>query len=406
MDGAMVFAAAMIILNIIGIVWLGIKIEHFVLVPLGYIIALIIIGNINITACLVVAIIVAAITLIVLIVKLVLLIVDIGGYANQNAKQDRLLKAIKQNDKEGVEKSIAEGALVNGHYDGIDKFPLQVAVENCDEKMVALLIEKGADVTHYSKNGKPLVTAVKKGDKGTVSLLIEKGAKVNLDYEGRLPLDYTEEEELIALLRSRDAITKKEQDALNIDFVVAVGCHDVEKAKSLISKISNIDAIDNGLIVEMVGERLDGTGGEQVRKSEATPLIYAVWNDDIEMVKLLVENGANTEIRDSHDKTALMYAAMNFGAEHNVEILEFLISKGANVNAMCSDPADNLKYQTALMFATISGDVDGVRALIKNGADVNAKAFQGLESTTALEGAKYCGFKEIEILLRKSGARD
>ena len=406
MNGAMVFAAAMIILNIIGVVWSGMKLGHPILVSLGYIIALIIIGKINITACLVVALIVAAITLIVLIVKLVLLIVDIGGYANQNAKQDRLLKAIKQNDKEGVEKSIAEGALVNGHYDGIDKFPLQVAVENRDEKMVALLIEKGADVTHYSKNGKPLVTAVKKGDKGIVSLLIEKGAKVNLDYEERLPLDYTADEELIALLRSHGAITQKEQDAFNTDFVVAVGCHDVEKAKSLISQVSNIDAIDNGLIVEMVGERLDGAGGEQVRKSEATPLIYSVWNDDIEMVKLLVENGANTEIRDSHDKTALMYAAMHFGAEHNVEILEFLISKGANVNAMCSDPADNIKYQTALMFATINGDVDGVQALIRAGADVNAKAFRGLDSLTALEGAKYCGFKEIEILLRKSGARD
>ena len=319
-------------------------------------------------------------------------------------KNNELLDAVRRGDKQTVQRLISEGVDINdiwcGDYGG---YPLQIAVENRDKEMALFLIEKGANV-NYGK--RPLIIAVQNGDKEMISLLIDKGAKVNLDFHGKLPLEFAENDELIALLRSHGAITQKEQDAFNTDFVVAVGCHDVEKTKSLISQVSNIDAIDNGLIVEMVGERLDGAGGEQVRKSEATPLIYSVWNDDIEMVKLLVENGANTEIRDSHDKTALMYAAMHFGAEHNVEILEFLISKGANVNAMCSDPADNIKYQTALMFATINGDVDGVQALIRAGADVNAKAFRGLDSLTALGCAKYCGFKEIEILLRKSGARD
>lgn len=351
-------------------------------------------------------IVIAVVVIVIVIVKVVRWIIDITEDINQNAIQGRLLKAIKQNDKETVQRLLERGgACVNGFYGGIDKFPLQIALENCDESMISLLIEKGADANYYKKNGKPFVTAVKKGDKRIVSLLLEKGTKVNLGYDERLPLDYAKDEEIIALLKNYGAITKAEQDDLNNDFVVAVGCHDVERAKSLISQISNIDTIDQGLVVKMIGARLDGTGGEVSRESAATPLIYAVWNDDIEMVRLLVENGAAVDIRDSHDKTALMYAATNFEAEHHVELIDFLISKGANVNVLCSDPTENFKYQTALMFATINGDVDGVQTLIRNGADVNAKAFRGLESVTALGLAEYCGFKEIEILLRKSGAR-
>lgn len=312
---------AVLVLNIVGIVWLGIKMEHFVLVPVGYIIALIIIGKINETACLIVAIVVAAITLIVLMVKLVPLLIDIIGAINQNAKQVHLLKAIKQNDKEGVKKSIAEGALVNGYYDGIDKFPLQVAIENCDEEMVSFLIEKGADVTYsyYSKNGKPLVTAVKKGDKGIVSILIEKGANVNLDYEGRLPLDCAEGEELIALLKSHGAKTKFEidvaikqkiekQDMLNNDLFVTIKNHDREKAEFIISQGADVNVSD-------------------LRFQGLTPLLCAIFEDDIEMVKLLLKHGADARqqvrlIGGGGVTTAIQYTR-GLGKQDMADLLEY-----------------------------------------------------------------------------------
>ena len=402
-----IIAIAVIVLNIIGIVWIGIKIEHFVLVPLGYIIALIIIGKINITACLVVALIVAAITLIVLIVKLVLLIVEIGGAANQNAKQGRLLKAIKQNDRAAVEKLITEGALVNGNYDGIDKFPLQVAVENCDEKMVALLIEKGANVTHYSKNGKPLVTAVKKGDKGIVSLLIEKGAKVNLGYDSKLPLDCAENEELTALLKSHGARTKKEQDEVDINFVNAVKYHDTVWVKSLLPQISDIDIIIPGYeLVTVIATPKRGEGWKEVVmedvREKVTPLMYAVSIDDIEMVKLLAENGASIHERDSYGRNAVVYAVL----AGNPAMIDFLASKGAYVNnAYFTGMTTGI---TALLLAVSAGNIAVVEALIRNGADVNAKStslFDEHEHITVLSVAEYKGYTEIAALLRKSGAR-
>lgn len=289
MNGVMVFAAAMVILNIIGVVWSGMKLGHPVLVSWGYIIGLIVIGKINGNACLVVALIVAAITLIVLIVKLVLLIVEIGGYANQNSKQDRLLKAIKQNDKESVEKLIAEGAFVNGNYDGIDKFPLQVAVENCDEAMISLLLEKGADVNNFKENGKPFATAVKKGDKKIVSLLLEKGANVNVGYDGKLPLDFAENEEIIALLKSHDAITQSEkwkrQRMLNENLLIAMNNRQTDIAKDLVLHGADVNCSSSDIDFSENSQLYNHMNG-------LTPLMYAVLDNDIEMVKFLLENGA------------------------------------------------------------------------------------------------------------------
>lgn len=282
-----VIGVTMIVLNIIALVWLGIKLGHSVLIPLGYIIALIIIGNINIKVCMIVAIVVAAITLIVLMVKLVPLLIyivgvfiDIIGAINQNAKQIHLLKAIKQNDKEAVEKSIADGALING---------------------------------------KPFVTAVKKGDKGIVSILIEKGANVNLDYEGRLPLDCAEGEELIALLKSHGAKTKFEidaaikqkiekQDMLNNDLFVTIKNHDGEKAEFMISQGADVNVSD-------------------LRFQGLTPLLCAIFEDDIEMVKLLLKHGADARqqvrlIGGGGVTTAIQYAR-GLGKQDIADLLEY-----------------------------------------------------------------------------------
>lgn len=251
MDGAMVLVIAMIILNIVGIVWLGIVLEHPFLLALGYIIALIIVGKINGNACIVVTLAVATITIVAAIVKTI-------RAGRKAGLQDDLLEAVKMQDKETIQKLIAKGANVN--YGDYSRYPLEIAVENNDKDMVAFLIKEGANVNYgmplvaaiengnkdmvllltqkgasvNSSCGKPLVAAVKNGDKEMVSLLIDKGAKVNVMHEEKLPLDFAEDNEIIALLKSHGAITKKEQDTVDIDFVSAVRNHDIEKVRSLI----------------------------------------------------------------------------------------------------------------------------------------------------------------------------
>ncbi|MCX2738852.1 ankyrin repeat domain-containing protein [Pontibacter anaerobius] len=62
---------------------------------------------------------------------------------------------------------------------------------------------------------------------------------------------------------------------------------------------------------------------------KVSPLITAVNNSNVEIVKLLVANNAQVDWRDGFNTTALMYAAAN----GNKKIVELLIANGADVNA-------------------------------------------------------------------------
>lgn len=376
MDGAMVLVIAMIILNIVGIVWLGIVLEHPFLLALGYIIALIIVGKINGNACIVVTLVVATITIVAAIVKTI-------RAGRKAGLQDDLLEAVKMQDKETIQKLIAKGANVNYGM------PLVAAIENGNKDMVLLLTQKGASVN--SSYGKPLVAAVKNGDKEMVSLLIDKGAKVNVMHEEKLPLDFAEDNEIIALLKSHGAITKKEQDTVDIDFVSAVRNHDIEKVRSLIPQVSDIDIIIPGH--ELVAEFRTPNGLE---REVITPLMYVANFNDIEMMKLLAENGANVNAQDSHGQNAVMYAVFR----HDTRMIDFLASKRANMNAGAfNDLASGI---TALMVAASGGNIETVKALIRNGANVKAQNSKG---NTALSVARYNGHTEIANLLKKNGAR-
>lgn len=87
---------------------------------------------------------------------------------------------------------------------------------------------------------------------------------------------------------------------------------------------------------------------------EVNPLNVAICKGDIEMVKKLIENGANVN-KFSGGLTPLMTAARY----NKVEIIHLLISKGANPYTT----ADN--GYNALKFAEVSKAVDAVAILKK-----------------------------------------
>ena len=92
-----------------------------------------------------------------------------------------------------------------------------------------------------------------------------------------------------------------------------------------------------------------------------TSLMYAVMCGMVEAVGVLISTGANVNIQDKSERSAIMYAA------RYVEIIERLIVAGANINAQ------DTSGWTALMYAITFANTTSPLPLIKASADVNIK---------------------------------
>src|SRR5262249_22970723 len=86
-------------------------------------------------------------------------------------------------------------------------------------------------------------------------------------------------------------------------------------------------------------------------------------NGNGQIVRRLLEGGADPNVVDSTGETVLMTAARTGTAD----VLRFLIDRGANINAV--DPEFQ---QTALMLAVRENHPEAVRVLIERGAALNA----------------------------------
>lgn len=157
-----------------------------------------------------------------------------------------------------------------------------------------------------------------------------------------------------------------------------------------------------------------------------TLIFYAVYNNNLEMVKLLVDHNADINVKTYYGKPLLLNCLRN----NNNDIVRFLIEKGADVNI--EDNGKTLLYwcigknqelldlllekkdlnvniqqgdfgTTPLFISIRYGDINIVEKLIKLGADVNLKLFNGF---SPLSEARRCGNNEIIKLLLENNALD
>lgn len=121
-------------------------------------------------------------------------------------------------------------------------------------------------------------------------------------------------------------------------------------------------------------------------------LVDAALVGDIPKLTSFVEAGADLNLEDSHQTSALM-AAVNSG---KVEVVKFLLDKGVAVNAKRTNDG-----WTPLMLATFFGFDKVVNLLLDAGADVNLKNNYG---ETALIHASFRGQDDVARILIAHGA--
>ena len=130
---------------------------------------------------------------------------------------------------------------------------------------------------------------------------------------------------------------------------------------------------------------------EQAAAEDTTPLLEAVYVDDVATVRRLLQNGAEVSTANRYGVTPLVTACQN----GNPELVRLLLGAGADAGTVQAGG------ETALMTAARTGQAECVRALLEKGAEVNARERRG---QTALMWAASAGHAEVVDLLLAQGA--
>jgi ankyrin repeat protein len=170
---------------------------------------------------------------------------------------------------------------------------------------------------------------------------------------------------------------------LIISFITAARDNKIENVKNLLQRM-----IKRDISLEATSEEYDLYGN--------TALLWACYNGNLDMVRLLVEKGG-ANVNAPQDKSGRMALASASYRGH-LEIVRYLVeSKNVDINAQSEDS------NTALIDACVNdGHLEIVRFLLgREHINVNAVGRDGM---TALMWAANSGKSEIVRLLCASGA--
>jgi len=219
---------------------------------------------------------------------------------------------------------------------------LFTAANGNQSKLIEPMLSKGANINSTDKDGEtPLSAAAQAGYLNAVKVLLDHGADANLaDNRGRTPLDYAiefEHPDVADLLRSRGGAKGK-----GTIFDAAKSC-DVAKVKAFLEenpKMLDLQdnwgaaagrtplhyAIENGC-ADVVRFLLQAGANVNIVTAQEghTPLHYAVFKGDIGMVELLLAHGAKVNVKDSLGDSPLTIAT----GKHRDDIADLLRQHGA-----------------------------------------------------------------------------
>jgi len=268
-------------------------------------------------------------------------------FLQQSRANNGLMYKAREASVEEVTRFIQEGADVNT-ADSLGYTPLLLAAEhNSNPEVLRVLIENGADISATVKKGPwqectPfMLAAMRNPNPEVLRVLIQNGADVSATAREGLQWQRCTPLMLAALHNSNPEILR----------VLIENGADVN---------ATIDVSSNSRGITMI---MFGKGLVDNRRGITPLMVAALKNENPEVLRTLIESGANVNAADRRGATPLMWAAKEYST---LDVLRVLIEKGANVNAADADG------KTPLMFA-----LNNLRFLIENGADVNAADKRG-----------------------------
>ncbi|KAL5359318.1 hypothetical protein BJX96DRAFT_183666 [Aspergillus floccosus] len=256
--------------------------------------------------------------------------------------------------------------------------PLHYAVGNGHQEVVKLLLDKGADPNiktgdNINFGQTPLHYAVGNGHQEAVKLLLDKGADPNVEDSSlysQTPLHY-------AAKNGHQEVVKFHCSQTPLDYAAENG--DQEVVKLLLDKGADPNVEDSSIYRQTPLHYAARNGHQK------TPLHYAAENGDQEV---------NCSL---YSQTPLHYAADN----GHQEVVKLLLDKGADPNTKNSSNGHQEvvkllldKGATPLDYAAVNGHQKIVNLLLEKGADLNI--MDSRCSQTPLHHAARNGHQEVD----------
>lgn len=329
--------------------------------------------------------------------------------ADPNAGRDRVLTpmhVVTQNkDLDMLVMLISHGGDINVRgQNGI--IPLQLAIATRNAQWVDVVLDLGADINRTGANTRQaLHLAVDMGDDEIVERLLGRGADPNtIDGAKQSPLHL-----LVRRSRSHDK-NARDTDMKILRLLLARGGDPDMKDRYGYSAVWNAQryrregllktmldhgaepdiflAIQRGMndvVSKHIAEARESSKLGQLFKSVNpqgdTPVHFAVRRQKPEILELLIESGANVNVKANSEITPL-HQACRLG---NVELVQALVDASVDVNSVTAPGRISKGWgqqfyngsQTPLHFAVESGNVETVALVLKQGVELNSQDFFG-----------------------------
>lgn len=263
---------------------------------------------------------------------------------------------------------------------------MRVALSFASASILLLVISSPVPVTSLSatqsntSDASPMKEAIWNGDLPAIQRLLASGTDaLNIDTRGEMP--YLAPWEWAVLAGNNDALK------LLLEKVTRIPPRDDSSQRRLATAagmnniVSTRELLRHGLPVDILSASGNGT----------TALMIAAAGGRTEVMKLLLDAGANPQLQDRRGDSSLM-AAVRIGS---LEAVRMLQERGVDPNQR------DIDGRTALIWAARTGRLDIVNALLEKGADISLSDSAG---QNALMVATAKGHTAVASALRERGA--